>query len=205
MKENSAKKSIQSIHNSNFANNISKEIQIKENKEKDKNYLNEIQKEIDSLEKQLFANTGKKEKPFSYQKKNLLINKDLSQPMETTLSNINDDSTITQQTIFNNDNSINAFNNTKKELYQIILRERKDNYELEKIRMDQQEKCKELEYNNLQLKQNIEMLEKEKREQALKIMSLQKEIDELRQGKINRISGLKNDLKEKINEMNKNF
>ena len=100
------------------------------------NYIQKIQSEIDSLEKQLFSkeksylkstnnNNTKKNKP-------LHINKDLSVPIETTISNINDDTILTQQTILNN----NMSPSEKAELYKIIMRERNENAELEKLRQN---------------------------------------------------------------------
>ena len=151
--------------------------------EKNKDYIQKIQSEIDSLEKQLFSqkvpskgNNTKKNKP-------LKINKDLSVPIETTISNINDDTILTQQTILNS----NMSPNEKAELYKIIMRERNENAELEKLRIGQNEKYKELqnkykilEINNLKLKNEIENLRKEKELQQIKIIELQKEIQQLK-------------------------
>ena len=170
------------------------------------NYIQKIQLEIDSLEKQLFSkeksylkstsnnNNTKKNKP-------LRINKDLSVPIETTISNINDDTILTQQTLLNN----NMTPSEKAELYKIIMRERNENAELERIRLEQNEKYKKLknkykimESNNLNLKNEIENLRKDKEMQQMQIIELQKEIQEL-----------KNNLKDKENnkeeELNNNI
>ena len=152
------------------------------------NYIQKIQSEIDSLEKQLFSkeksslkstnnnNNTKKNKP-------LRINKDLSIPVETTISNINDDTILTQQTLLNN----NMTPNEKAELYKIIMRERNENAELEKLRLEQNEKYKKLknkykmmENTNQNLKNEIEKLRKEKEMQQIKIIELQKEIQNLK-------------------------
>ena len=151
------------------------------------NYIQKIQSEIDSLEKQLFSkeksslkstnnNNTKKNKP-------LRINKDLSIPVETTISNINDDTILTQQTLLNN----NMTPNEKAELYKIIMRERNENAELEKLRLEQNEKYKILknkykmmENTNQNLKNEIEQLRKEKEMQQIKIIELQKEIQNLK-------------------------
>ena len=151
------------------------------------NYIQKIQSEIDSLEKQLFSkeksylkstnnNNTKKNKP-------LHINKDLSVPIETTISNINDDTILTQQTILNN----NMSPSEKAELYKIIMRERNENAELEKLRLEQNEKFKKLknkykilENENINLKNEIEILRKDKETQKMKIIELQKEINSLK-------------------------
>ena len=147
------------------------------------NYIQRIQSEIDSLEKQLFSkeksylkstnnNNTKKNKP-------LHINKDLSVPIETTISNINDDTILTQQTLLNN----NMSPNEKAELYKIIMRERNENAELEKVRLEQNEKFKKLKEKykmikneNLNMKNEIENLRKDKEMQRIKIIELQKQI-----------------------------
>ena len=150
------------------------------------NYIQRIQSEIDSLEKQLFSkeksslkstnnNNTKKNKP-------LHLNKDLSVPIETTISNINDDTILTQQTLLNN----NMSPNEKAELYKIIMRERNENAELEKIRLEQNEKFKKLkdkykmiQNENINLKNEIENLRKDKEIQKIKIIELQKQIEKL--------------------------
>ena len=153
------------------------------NQSKNKDYIQKIQSEIDSLEKQLFSQ--KSEPKINNNKKNkaLRINKDLSVPIETTISNINDETILTQQTIVNS----NMTGNEKAELYKIIMRERNENAELEKLRIEQNEKFKELqnkykilEINNLKLKNEVENLRKEKEIQQIKIFELQKEIQKLK-------------------------
>ena len=174
------------------------------------NYIQKIQSEIDSLEKQLFSkeksylkstnnNNTKKNKP-------LRINKDLSVPVETTISNINDDTILTQQTLLNN----NMTPNEKAELYKIIMRERNENAELEKLRLEQNEKYKKLKYkykilenNNQNLKIEIENLRKDKEMQQIKIIELQKVIQNLKdkeKNKENKDNKENNDIGEYNNE-----
>ena len=166
------------------------------------NYIQKIQSEIDSLEKQLFSkeksylkstnnNNTKKNKP-------LHINKDLSVPIETTISNINDDTILTQQTILNN----NMSPSEKAELYKIIMRERNENAELEKLRLEQNEKFKKLknkykilENENINLKNEIEILRKDKETQKMKIIELQKEINSLK----NREKNTNKDINDNVN------
>ena len=153
------------------------------NNSKNKDYIQKIQSEIDSLEKQLFSQKESSKPNNNKKNKALKINKDLSVPIETTISNINDDTILTQQTIINSNMSANE----KAELYKIIMRERNENAELEKLRIEQNEKYKELqnkykilEINNLKLKNEVENLRKEKEIQQVKIFELQKEIQKLK-------------------------
>ena len=153
------------------------------NNSKNKDYIQKIQSEIDSLEKQLFSQKDSSKPNNNKKNKALKINKDLSVPIETTISNINDDTILTQQTIINS----NMSSNEKAELYKIIMRERNENAELEKLRIGQNEKYKELqnkykilEINNLKLKNEVENLRKEKEIQQVKIFELQKEIQKLK-------------------------
>ena len=95
----------------------------------------------------------------------------------------------------------------KDELYNIILRERKEYNELDKVRKAQNEKykqsenkCKLLEKHNYNLQNNMEILQKEKIEQEKKIIELQKEIDKLRKEKGKKI---KNRLNKIYNNNNK--
>ena len=147
------------------------------NNSKNKDYIQKIQSEIDSLEKQLFSQKDSSKPNNNKKNKALKINKDLSVPIDTTISNINDDTILTQQTIINS----NMSSNEKAELYKIIMRDRNENAELEKLRIEQNEKYKELqnkykilEINNLKLKNEVENLRKEKEIQQLKIFELQK-------------------------------
>ena len=176
------------------------------------NYIQKIQLEIDSLEKQLFSkeksylkstsnnNKTKKSKP-------LRINKDLSVPIETTISNINDDTILTQQTLLNN----NMTPNEKAELYKIIMRERNENAELERIRLEQNEKYKKLknkykimESNNLNLKSEIENLRKDKEKQQMQIIELQKEIQELKNNLKDKENNMEEELNNNFNNINNN-
>ena len=171
------------------------------------NYIQRIQSEIDSLEKQLFSkeksylkstnnNNTKKNKP-------LHINKDLSVPIETTISNINDDTILTQQTILNN----NMSPTEKTELYKIIMRERNENAELEKLRLEQNEKFKKLknkykilENENINLKNEIEILRKDKETQKMKIIELQKEINSLKNREKNTNKNINDNVNNNIEE-----
>ena len=171
------------------------------------NYIQKIQSEIDSLEKQLFSkeksylkstnnNNTKKNKP-------LHINKDLSVPIETTISNINDDTILTQQTILNN----NMSPSEKAELYKIIMRERNENAELEKLRLEQNEKFKKLknkykilENENINLKNDIEILRKDKETQKMKIIELQKEINSLKNREKNTNKNINDNVNNNIEE-----
>ncbi len=171
------------------------------------NYIQKIQSEIDSLEKQLFSkeksylkstnnNNTKKNKP-------LHINKDLSVPIETTISNINDDTILTQQTLLNN----NMTPNEKAELYKIIMRERNENAELEKLRLEQNEKYKKLknkykilENENINLKNEIEILRKDKEIQKMKIIELQKEIQNLKNKEKNTNKNINDNVNNNIEE-----
>ena len=176
------------------------------------NYIQKIQLEIDSLEKQLFSkeksylkstsnnNNTKKSKP-------LRINKDLSVPIETTISNINDDTILTQQTLLNN----NMTPSEKAELYKIIMRERNENAELERIRLEQNEKYKKLknkykimESSNLSLKNEIENLRKEKEKQQMQIIELQKEIQELKNNLKDKENNMEEELNNNFNNINNN-
>ena len=153
------------------------------NQAKNKDYIQKIQSEIDSLEKQLFSQKSPcKTDINNKQNKSLKINKDLSVPLET-ISNINDETILTHQTILNS----NMSSNEKAELYKIIMRERNENAELEKLRIEQNEKYKELhnkykilEMNNIKLKNEVENLRKDKEVQQIKIIELQKELKQLK-------------------------
>ena len=176
------------------------------------NYIQKIQLEIDSLERQLFSkeksyliksnnnnnntNNTKKNKP-------LRINKDLSVPIETTISNINDDTILTQQTILNN----NMSPSEKAELYKIIMRERNENAELEKLRLEQNEKYKRLknkykmlENENKNLKNEIDIIRKDKEIQKIKIIELQNEIQKLKENNLNHLNNVNNNIN--INDNN---
>ena len=176
------------------------------------NYIQKIQLEIDSLERQLFSkeksyliksnnnnnntNNTKKNKP-------LRINKDLSVPVETTISNINDDTILTQQTLLNN----NMTPNEKAELYKIIMRERNENAELEKLRLEQNEKYKRLknkykmlENENKNLKNEIDIIRKDKEIQKIKIIELQNEIQKLKENNLNHLNNVNNNIN--INDNN---
>ena len=175
------------------------------------NYIQKIQSEIDSLEKQLFSkeksylkstnnNNTKKNKP-------LHINKDLSVPIETTISNINDDTILTQQTLLNN----NMTPNEKAELYKIIMRERNENAELEKLRLEQNEKFKKLKdkykmikNENLNMKNEIENLRKDKEKQQMQIIELQKEIQELKNNLKDKEKNMEEELNNNFNNINNN-
>ena len=151
-----------------------------------KAYLNQLQNQIDSLEQQLFSfnhyNNNNKLNNDN-QRGKLILNKNLDEPLnhnkkEYSIKNNSDDN-------FNNSNFEN--DPEKDDLYNIILRERKEYNELDEVRKIQNEKfkqsqnkCKALERNNLNLRNDMEILQREKIEQQKKIIELQNEIDQLR-------------------------
>ena len=181
---------------------MKKEINQNQKKRIDKIYLKQIQKEIDDLEKQLFSyddtiNIFKEEK--------LIFNKNLDEPykIKTKEENINEENKIQ---LTNSDTEAE-----RDELYNIILRERKEYNELEKVRKAQNEKykqsenkCKLLEKHNYNLQNNMEILQREKIEQEKKIIELQKEIDELRREKSKEIQYKNEKLTETFNQNFKN-
>ena len=150
-----------------------------------KAYLNQLQNQIDSLEQQLFSlnNFNNNKINNDNPKGKLILNKNLDEPLnqnkkEYSIKNSSDDN-------FNNSNFEN--DPEKDELYNIILRERKEYNELDEVRKIQNEKfkqsqnkCKALERNNLNLRNDMEILQREKIEQQKKIIELQNEIDQLR-------------------------
>ena len=158
------------------------ETKIKKNKIS-KAYLNQLQNQIDSLEEQLFSFNSNNILNNDNQQGKLILNKNLDEPLnqnkkEYSIKNSSDDN-------FNNSNFEN--DPEKDELYNIILRERKEYNELDEVRKIQNEKfkqsqnkCKALERNNLNLRNDMEILQREKIEQQKKIIELQNEIDQLR-------------------------
>ena len=158
------------------------ETKIKKNKIS-KAYLNQLQNQIDSLEEQLFSFNSNNILNNDNQQGKLILNKNLDEPLnqikkEYSIKNNSDDN-------FNNSNFEN--DPEKDELYNIILRERKEYNELDEVRKIQNEKfkqsqnkCKALERNNLNLRNDMEILQREKIEQQKKIIELQNEIDQLR-------------------------
>ena len=160
------------------------ETKIKRNKIS-KAYLNQLQNQIDSLEQQLFSFNHYNNNKLNNdnQRGKLILNKNLDEPLnqikkEYLIKNNSDDN-------FNNSNFEN--DPEKDELYNIILRERKEYNELDEVRKIQNEKfkqsqnkCKALERNNLNLRNDMEILQREKIEQQKKIIELQNEIDQLR-------------------------
>ena len=151
-----------------------------------KAYLNQLQNQIDSLEQQLFSFNNFNDNKINNDNPQgkLILNKNLDEPLnqnkkEYSIKNSSDDN-------FNNSNFEN--DPEKDELYNIILRERKEYNELDEVRKIQNEKfkqsqnkCKALERNNLNLRNDMEILQREKIEQQKKIIELQNEIDQLRQ------------------------
>ena len=102
--------------------------------------------------------------------------------------------------------------NEQDDLYQIIMRERKDYCDLERVRHAQCEqfkqtqlRCKQLELDNNELKNNLYLLEKEKMEQAEKIKELQREIDRLRNEKVKQIQYKNDHLNQKFSKRDKNI
>lgn len=90
------------------------------------------------------------------------------------------------------------------------MRERKDYCDLERVRHAQCEqfkqtqlRCKQLELDNNELKNNLYLLEKEKMEQAEKIKELQREIDRLRNEKVKQIQYKNDHLNQKFSKREK--
>ena len=177
---------------------MKKEINQNQKKRIDKIYLKQIQKEIDDLEKQLFSyddtiNIHKQDK--------LIFNKKLDIPYNV---NYNEKKNLEEENIEITHSDTEA---EKDELYNIILRERKEYNELDKVRKAQNEKykqsenkCKLLEKHNYNLQNNMEILQKEKIEQEKKIIELQKEIDKLRKEKSREIQYKNEKLTETFNQ-----
>ena len=143
----------------------------------DKAYLKQIQNEIDDLERQLFSYDDNINK---FKEDKLILNKNLDEPY----------------IIKNKEENKNEENNIQLEYN-----------ELDKVRKAQNEKykqsenkCKLLEKHNYNLKNNMEMLQREKIEQEKKIIELQKEIDELRREKSKEIQYKNEKLKETFNQ-----
>ena len=168
----------------------------------DKAYLKQIQNEIDDLERQLFSYDDNINK---FKEEKLIFNKNLDEPykIKTKEENINEENNVQ---LTNSDTEAE-----RDELYNIILRERKEYNELEKVRKAQNEKykqsenkCKLLEKHNYNLQNNMEILQREKIEQEKKIIELQKEIDELRREKSKEIQYKNEKLTETFNQNFKN-
>lgn len=176
------------------------ETKIKKNKIS-KAYLNQLQNQIDSLEEQLFSFNSNNILNNDNQQGKLILNKNLDEPyiIKNKEENKNEENNIQ---LTNSDTEAE-----RDELYNIILRERKEYNELDKVRKAQNEKykqsenkCKLLEKHNYNLKNNMEMLQREKIEQEKKIIELQKEIDELRREKSKEIQYKNEKLKETFNQ-----
>ena len=147
-------------------------------------YLNDLQNQINTLEKELFSFDNNNSINQEIKVGNLILNKNLEEPLNQNTINVIKTNTEDN----NNINTSNCENEAEKdELYNIILRERKEYNELDEVRKIQNEKfkqsqnkCKALERNNLTLRNDMEILQREKIEQQKKIIELQNEIDQLR-------------------------
>ena len=152
-----------------------------------KMYLNDLQNQINTLEKELFSFDNNNSINQEIKVGNLILNKNLEEPLNQ--NTINAIKTNTEDN--NNINTSNCENEAEKdELYNIILRERKEYNELDEVRKIQNEKikqtqnkCKALERNNLNLRNDMEILQKEKIEQEKKILQLENEINKLKREK----------------------
>ena len=147
-------------------------------KDTNKEYLNEIQEQIDILEQKLFSNDEPDEYehfPNEQQTNNITdvivndTNKDNNMPQQITT-----ETNHSQQDIYQS-------NNERDELYQIILRERRDYAELEQLRKEQdskykelQLKCNELSIRNQELANTVDILQQEKQELQNQIALLTK-------------------------------
>lgn len=166
-------------------------------------YLKHLQSNIDELERELFSDNIVPQKDID----KIKINRDLCNPIQTTETTLEDNTlTIT--------NVKNPYVSTKEkqDLYQIIMKEREKNGELEKIRYSQNEKfkesqskCKELEQNNMELRESVDELQKEKELQEIKILELQKEIDKLRVQREKKINNKNEALNQRLQHSHKNL
>ena len=150
-------------------------------------YLNDLQNQINTLEKELFSFDNNDSINQEIKVGNLILNKNLEEPLNQ--NTINAIKTNTEDN--NNINTSNCENEAEKdELYNIILRERKEYNELDEVRKIQNEKikqtqnkCRALERNNYNLRNDMEILQKEKIEQEKKILQLENEINKLKREK----------------------
>jgi hypothetical protein len=150
-------------------------------------YLNDLQNQINTLEKELFSFDNNNSINQEIKVGNLILNKNLEEPLNQ--NTINAIKTNTEDN--NNINTSNCENEAEKdELYNIILRERKEYNELDEVRKIQNEKikqtqnkCRALERNNYNLRNDMEILQKEKIEQEKKILQLENEINKLKREK----------------------
>ena len=150
-------------------------------------YLNDLQNQINTLEKELFSFDNNNSINQEIKVGNLILNKNLEEPLNQ--NTINAIKTNTEDN--NNINTSNCENEAEKdELYNIILRERKEYNELDEVRKIQNEKikqtqnkCRALERNNYNLRNDMENLQKEKIEQEKKILQLENEINKLKREK----------------------
>ncbi len=150
-------------------------------------YLNDLQNQINTLEKELFSFDNNNSINQEIKVGNLILNKNLEEPLNQNTINV-----IRTNTEDNNNiNTSNCENEAEKdELYNIILRERKEYNELDEVRKIQNEKikqtqnkCRALERNNYNLRNDMEILQKEKIEQEKKILQLENEINKLKREK----------------------
>ena len=152
-----------------------------------KMYLNELQNQINTLEKELFSFDNNNSINQEIKVGNLILNKNLEEPLNQNTINVIKTNTEDN----NNINTSNCENEAEKdELYNIILRERKEYNELDEVRKIQNEKikqtqnkCRALERNNYNLRNDMENLQKEKIEQEKKILQLENEINKLKREK----------------------
>ena len=150
-------------------------------------YLNDLQNQINTLEKELFSFDNNNSINQEIKVGNLILNKNLEEPLNQNTKNAIKTNTEDN----NNINTSNCENEAEKdELYNIILRERKEYNELDEVRKIQNEKikqtqnkCRALERNNYNLRNDMEILQKEKIEQEKKILQLENEINKLKREK----------------------
>jgi hypothetical protein len=150
-------------------------------------YLNDLQNQINTLEKELFSFDNNNSINQEIKVGNLILNKNLEEPLNQNTINVIKTNTEDN----NNINTSNCENEAEKdELYNIILRERKEYNELDEVRKIQNEKikqtqnkCRALERNNYNLRNDMEILQKEKIEQEKKILQLENEINKLKREK----------------------
>ena len=149
-------------------------------------YLNDLQNQINTLEKELFSFDNNNSINQEIKVGNLILNKNLEEPLNQNTINVIKTNTDDN----NNINTSNCENEAEKdELYNIILRERKEYNELDEVRKIQNEKikqtqnkCRALERNNYNIR-NDGILQKEKIEHEKKILQLENEINKLKREK----------------------
>ena len=157
-------------------------------KDTNKEYLNEIQEQIDILEQKLFSTDDPDEyEQFPHEQQtnpnynNNITDVIVNENPYTSKDSPNMPHQTTTETVPSQQEAFQS--NERDELYQIILRERREYTELEQVRKEQdskfkelQLKCNELSMRNRELSTTVDILQQEKQEQALLIKELENQI-----------------------------